>query len=120
MVFFSESTQPQDIFDNPVGVTIAGGPFDLGEAEIYEAVYDLSSLNLMVSEGQTNFLGVSATSVPTGDDFQLQRSIDSGIVIGAEQDYLRAEFLGGNLRLLSEFFPDAIQNCVRITMIIDE
>ena len=118
--FFPESTQPQNIFQNPVGMTAEGGPFNLGAAEIYSASYDLSALDLYVEPNQVNYFGVSATSVPTGNDFQLQRSDDSRTVVGTVPDYIRAEFLGGNLRLMNEFFDDAIQNCIRITMIIDE
>ena len=117
---FLENIQPQNIFETPVGMTVDGGPFNQKVAEIYSVSYDLSALDFFVIPNQVNYLGVSATGVPIGVGFQLQRSDDSGFIVGLEADYLRADFLGGNPRLLSEFFDDAIQNCVRLTMIIDE
>ena len=117
---FPESTQPQDIFENPVGQTASGGPFNSIVANVFQAKYDLSALNLTVTPEQINYLGISATSVSSGTDFQPQRSDDSGFTIGTFEDFLSGSILPPGLSPMSDFYDDSIQNSVRITMIIDE
>ena len=111
--FFSESSQPPDIFDNPVGNTVAGNGVLV--ANIYQAVYDLRSQRLSIVPNQVNYLGLSTTGVPLGISFGLQRSDYTGIVIGSASDYLSGSIFVG-LPAMSDFFSDSIQNSVQITI----
>lgn len=102
-------------YDIPIGVTengsFGGGPINSGN--LYKSTYDLSSFNLPVVAGQTNYIGISNGGA-AGSDTYLQRSRGLGTVIGSESDYMLTNQLP--LTLLENLMSDTVENSVRITV----